>query len=175
MNSLPSSHERNTQLALAHAAEAFKQSLQARNASPATIRAYLEDVGQFISWFHDQTVLERVDHVEHRDIEAFLAYLGKKGITGTIRRRKFSALRCFFNCLEMDGSIGKDRTKGVVRPRAEHLTPQILFGHEYKALLYEACDNTRDQAILQVFLQTGIRVGELCALTAEDVDAKCAN
>jgi integrase len=30
--------------------------------------------------------------------------------------------------------------------------------------------NPRDYAILQVFLQTGFRVSELCALTLEDID-----
>ena len=48
--------------------------------------------------------------------------------------------------------------------------PTILYQHEYKALLYEARNNPRDLAILQTFLQTGIRVGELCNLTIEDID-----
>lgn len=172
MNSLPGSHEPNNRMSLTQATAGFQQSLEARNASKGTIRAYLEDVGQFIVWFQDQSVLAAVDQVERRDIEAFLAYLGKKGITGTSRRRKLSALRRFFGCLEMDGCVGRDPTKGVTRPKAEERTPQILFSHEYKALLHEARGHVRDQAILQVFLQTGIRVGELCALTLDDVDLK---
>ena len=41
---------------------------------------------------------------------------------------------------------------------------------EYTKLLSLAGANHRDYAILQVFLQTGIRVSELCALTREDID-----
>ena len=40
----------------------------------------------------------------------------------------------------------------------------MLQKNEYKALLYEARDHPRDFAILQLFLQTGIRVGELSRL-----------
>ena len=172
MNSLPGSHEPNTRTSLTDAIAPFQQSLQARNAAQGTIRAYLEDVGQFVAWFQEQSVLAGVDQVQRRDIEGFLARLGRRGVTGTSRRRKLSALRRFFACLEADGSVSRDPTRGVARPKAEERTPQILFGHEYKALLYEARNHVRDQAILQVFLQTGIRVGELCALTIDDIDLK---
>jgi len=40
----------------------------------------------------------------------------------------------------------------------------------YKALLYEASDNIRDYAIIQTFLQTGIRLSELVNLRVEDLD-----
>ena len=169
MNSLPGNHDQRT-ITLDHASKAFRQSLAAANASPATIRAYLDDVEQFVAWFREQSVLERADQVERQDIEGFLACLGERGITGTSRRRKLCALRRFFSCLRDDGLVPAEPTAGIRRPKAEERTPQILYGHEYKALLYEARDNIRDQAILQVFLQTGIRVGELCSLTLEDID-----
>jgi integrase/recombinase XerC len=108
--------------------------------------------------------------VERQDIESFLAYLGQKSITGTSRRRKLCALRRFFSCLRDNDLVSADPTASIRRPKAEERTPEIIYGHEYKALLYEARGNVRDQAILQVFLQTGIRVGELCALTRDDID-----
>jgi integrase len=45
------------------------------------------------------------------------------------------------------------------------LKPNILYKEQYKALLYEASDNIRDYAIIQTFLQTGIRLSELVNLT----------
>jgi site-specific recombinase XerD len=41
--------------------------------------------------------------------------------------------------------------------------------NKYKQLLAEAASNPRDYAILQVFLQTGVRVSELCALRIDDI------
>jgi integrase len=46
----------------------------------------------------------------------------------------------------------------------------ILYKEQYKALLYEASDNIRDYAIIQTFLQTGIRLSELANLRVDEVD-----
>ena len=66
--------------------------------------------------------------------------------------------------------LEKNPAAKVSPPNGEKRNPTILYQHEYKALLYEARNNLRDLAILQTFLQTGIRVGELCNLTLEDID-----
>jgi len=166
-NAAPSSH-----LSFTDAQEVFRQSLQARNAAARTIQAYRQDVRQFRTWLHRQIALGSVHQVQREDIEAFLAYLGQQGTTGTSRRRKLCALRQFFACLEDHGYLTTAPTEGVARPKAEERTPQILYSHEYKALLYEARAKPRDQAILQVFLQAGLRVGELCALTGDNLDLR---
>jgi site-specific recombinase XerD len=49
---------------------------------------------------------------------------------------------------------------------------QVLYKEQYKALLYEASDNIRDYAIIQTFLQTGIRLSELADLRVDDVDVE---
>jgi len=46
----------------------------------------------------------------------------------------------------------------------------LLTTPEYKALLFEAASSPRNLAILQVFLQTGVRGGELCALNLHHID-----
>ena len=57
-----------------------------------------------------------------------------------------------------------------MQPRREEKEPHILFKEQYKALLYEASDNIRDYAIIQTFLQTGIRLSELAHLRVDDID-----
>jgi integrase len=46
----------------------------------------------------------------------------------------------------------------------------VIYKEQYKALLYEASDNIRDYAIIQTFLQTGIRLSELANLRVDEVD-----
>jgi site-specific recombinase XerD len=46
----------------------------------------------------------------------------------------------------------------------------VLFKNEYKALLFEAQENSRDYAILLTFLKSGIRESELAALELNDID-----
>jgi integrase len=58
----------------------------------------------------------------------------------------------------------------VSAPKRERNGRTYLTPEEYTRLLSLAGSNPRDYAILQVFLQTGIRVSELCSLTLSDVD-----
>ena len=63
----------------------------------------------------------------------------------------------------------RTRPRGAT-PKKERGSRTALRSDEYTKLLSLAGANPRDYAILQVFLQTGIRVSELCALTREDID-----
>src|SRR4029453_3150176 len=49
-------------------------------------------------------------------------------------------------------------------------SPTLSLKNEYKALLFEAQDNSRDFAILLAFLKSGIRERELADLQIDDVD-----
>ncbi len=64
------------------------------------------------------------------------------------------------------------RIIGNHRARREEKEPNILYKEQYKALLYEASENIRDCAIIQMFLQTGVRLSELVNLRVEDVDVE---
>jgi integrase/recombinase XerC len=80
------------------------------------------------------------------------------------------ALREYFRFLEGIGEIKKSPTSGVETPKREKNARQFLRSDEYTKMLSLAGSNARDYAILQVFLQTGIRVSELASLTLRDID-----
>jgi site-specific recombinase XerD len=81
-----------------------------------------------------------------------------------------SAIREYFRFLVGIGVIPKSPTTGVETPKREKNGRQVLRSDEYTKMLSLAGANPRDYAILQVFLQTGIRVSELAHLTIEDID-----
>jgi site-specific recombinase XerD len=81
-----------------------------------------------------------------------------------------SALREYFRFLEGIGVITKSPTTGIETPKREKNGRQVLRSDEYTKMLSLAGANPRDYAILQVFLQTGIRVSELANLKIEDID-----
>jgi site-specific recombinase XerC len=86
------------------------------------------------------------------------------------RARKMSAIREYFRFLEGVGVIQKSPTTGIETPKREKNSRQYLRSDEYTKMLFLAGANPRDYTILQVFLQTGIRVSELAHLKIEDVD-----
>jgi integrase/recombinase XerC len=58
----------------------------------------------------------------------------------------------------------------IETPKREKNGRQVLRSDEYTKMLSLAGANPRDYAILQVFLQTGIRVSELANLKRDDID-----
>lgn len=151
----------------------FITTLQSRNRSQATIRAYASDLEQFTTWLGaTNAAVHSANDVQRVDIIEFLAELGRRDVTGVSRARKLAALREFFRCLEDEGVIAKAPTAGVATPKRERPGRAFLRSDEYSRMLSLAGGNPRDYAILQVFLQTGVRVSELCELRVDDVDLR---
>jgi site-specific recombinase XerD len=149
----------------------FLRSLEGLNRSPATLRAYRTDVEQFIGWLHQTNVVAAAPaQVVKADVTEYLADLHQRGVTGLSRARKLAAIRAYFGYLEGEGVVGRSPAATVQTPRKEKNTRTWLRPEEYRGMLARAGGSPRDYAVLQVFLQTGVRVGELCALRLSDLD-----
>src|SRR5215471_14461427 len=149
----------------------FLDGLHGKNRSAATIRAYSSDISQFISFLHANNVsIQTPADVEKVDVVEYLSSLARKEITGIARARKMSAIREYFRFLEGIGAVSKSPTMGIETPKREKNGRQVLRSDEYTKMLSLAGANLRDYAILQVFLQTGIRVSELANLKIKDID-----
>jgi site-specific recombinase XerD len=153
--------------------DAFLRSLQGKNRSTATLKAYHTDLLQFSIYLQEHNLAAtEPDRVTRTDITEYLAWLGRRGVSGVSRARKLAALREFFRYLEAHGSITRSPANGIDTPRREKHTRAYLQSDEYNRLLSQAGANARDFAIVQVFLQTGVRVSELVSLHLDDVDLK---
>jgi integrase/recombinase XerC len=151
--------------------ELFLTALRGQNYSPKTLRAYGDDLQQFLGWVGENRVDWDVPKRFGRaDIEGFMSYLAGQHMTGVTRVRKLAAIRKFFTFLEENHFISGNPAITVKGARREQKEPGILYKEQYKALLYEASDHPRDYAIIMTFLQTGIRLSELATLAIEDVD-----
>jgi site-specific recombinase XerD len=158
-------------LTLDQALAAFLRSLAGKNRSPATSRAYKTDLSQFIGWIQENNlVARRVDQIERADVGEYFSSLAQRGLTGVSRARKMAAIREYFRFLEDLGHIQRSPAIGVETPKKEKGTRTALRPDEYTRMLSAAGGNPRDYAILQVFLQTGIRISELCDLRLDDID-----
>lgn len=158
-------------LTLEQAKSAFLRALEGKNRSSSTIRAYSTDLIHFISFLHQNNlVIKTPEQVGRPDLTEYLVHLGQRGLMGVSRARKLTAIREFFRFLETDGYIQKSPAQGVETPKKEKNNRGYLRPEEYRSMLSLAGGNPRDFAILQVFLQTGIRVSELCNLRLSDID-----
>lgn len=151
--------------------EGFLRSLDGRNCSPATVRAYATDLAQLVGWLWTTFSPDILpEEVQRADLEDFLYSLSRNGLTGLTRARKLAAIRAFFRYLKGHGVIGSSPAEELEIPKKERKQQVWLHADEYAEMVNQAADNPRDRAILQVFLQTGIRISELCDLTLTDLD-----
>jgi site-specific recombinase XerD len=151
--------------------DVFLKALAGRNFSPKTIRAYGDDLAQFIAWLRTVRIdFDLPRRLDRQDLEAFLHHLSGLGLTGVSRARKLAAIRKFFAFLHENGILRTNPAATVKGARREEKEPAILYKEQYKALLYEASEDPRDYAIIMTFLQTGIRLSELATLRLEDID-----
>jgi integrase/recombinase XerC len=149
----------------------FLRALQGQNYSPKTLRAYGDDLTQFLEWVQKNRVdWETPTRFSRADIEGFMQYLASQRMSGVTRVRKLAAIRKFFAFMAENKILAGNPANTVKGARREEKEPNILYKEQYKALLYEAAHNIRDYAIIQTFLQTGIRLSELVNLRVEDVD-----
>ena len=146
----------------------FKNYLKSNQSSAATIVAYGKDVEQLVS-FLEELQKHHVHEVTKEDIEAFLAKMAGGGYTPKSVSRKLNSTRTFYRFLKVSEYITDDPSLLVAHPQYHLAPPRILTPTEYRALRDAAQNDARMYAIIELLLQTGIRIGELASLKMEDV------
>ena len=157
------------------AIDAFARHLeQGRRLSAHTVRAYGEDVRQFLAFLQQQASPPRAwREVTHREVRRFLAGLQAARYARRSTARKLAALRAFFRFLVATGAAEGNPAVGIHSPRRERRLPAILREDEIERLLLAPDRDTplglRDAALLETLYSTGMRVAELCALDRSQV------
>jgi integrase/recombinase XerD len=152
-------------------ASSLDQFIRELDKSPLTIQAYRTDIQQFITWLseNDMTVT-RVHYVTRSHINEYLRYLANQGRTGTTRARKLVSLHVFFTYLVKEGVLSHSPASRVKRPRRERKPKHILRPDEFRRIVAAARGNPWDYALLQLLIQSGIRVSKLIAICVPELD-----
>lgn len=146
----------------------FIQHLASQGKSNFTLVAYKKDLEQFVGHI---TSLEKNDirEIKKEDIDGFIAKLIKDGYTKKSASRKLNSIRTFFRFLKNSQKIDQNPALDVSHPKYTQTPPRILSKLEYHALRDFAKDDARTYALIEVLLQTGIKIGELAGLRLGDV------
>ena len=142
--------------------------LKSKKHSSATVLAYGKDIEQLTS-FLEELEKHNIHEVAKDDIQAFLGKLSEKGYTPKSLSRKLNSTRTFYRFLKVNEYITDDPSLLVSHPQYELAAPRILKPTEYRALRDAARNDARMYAIIEMLLQTGIRIGELADLRIEDI------
>ncbi|MBT2674196.1 phage integrase N-terminal SAM-like domain-containing protein [Streptomyces sp. ISL-14] len=148
--------------------ESFFRDCFLRNLRPATI-GYYKNEFHAAKKFINKTLVE----CEQQDIENLIIE-SKKLIKVTTINTRLRALRSFYNYLYKNKLIDKNPMKNIKLLRDRLKTIETLDSKELELLLktirkQKTFVGFRDEVILLVFLDTGVRLSELVGIEVEDV------
>lgn len=153
---------------------AFIEYLQIeKNASPYTVEYYRNDLEIFFR-FLEQEGMGNLQEVDTQVVRLFLTTLYDQQLSRRSVSRKISSLRSFYKFLDREEGLEANPFFHLTLPKAAKPIPGFLYMEELEKL-FEVSDMSdplgqRDQAILETFYATGMRVSECQGLKMQDID-----
>ncbi len=148
--------------------QAFIEHLTNQGKSKHTIVAYKKDLEQFIAYLSSLEITD-VKEVKKENIDGFVKKLLNENYTHKSASRKLNSIRTFFRFLKQDDIIVQNPALEVSHPKYAQADPRILSKLEYRALRDFAKEDDRTYAMVELLLQTGLRIGELAEIKKSDV------
>ena len=143
--------------------------MASRNLAARTREEYKADVTQLADFLKTRRV-DGVGETGLSHLQAFLAELDDRGLAGVTRRRKTASIKAVFGFLAAQGLLARNPARELIPPEREYKEPRFLSTQEYRALLRACAHETRDAAVIELILQTGIRLSEVARLRLDDVE-----
>jgi site-specific recombinase XerD len=141
----------------------FVESLKTKGRSPATILAYRSDLEQLVDFLIKK---EKVtpDQVQSTDLDSFRDTLLADKYTPKTVSRKLNAVKTFFRWMIDQNLITNDPSSSVAHPKIDNVLPKFLSQLEYRALRDVTRSDIRIAGIVELILQTGLRISEVASL-----------
>ena len=160
-----------------------------RKYSPRTVEAYRDDLRDFCTFLGLEPDEFQTDLAGEDDIKAWMLYLieEQKQSPRSVKR-KLSALHSFYKWLLRQGLVKKDITRRITPPKVDKPLPVFFREEEVNRALNstlqsvtttetgrsakhaESTNALRDELIISLLYQTGMRQAELLGLTDADID-----
>ncbi len=155
---------------------AFENDLYRRNCANATVATYRSCLKMFAAFYRGELGKPGpyVARLQETDLKAFIDHLRyHRKLSATSINRYISALRAFANFIHINGRHRKMVAQHLKTYRVDTKEPVDLSQQERRRLIkavdLDGRNGLRDFAILQIFLQCGLRVSELVRLSRDDV------
>jgi site-specific recombinase XerD len=145
----------------------FVDHLSEKDRAQSTIIAYKKDIQQLLDHIGGSTGKTHVHHINTDDVNSFLSTLDDQQYTKKSISRKLNSIKTFFRFLKLNDLVVEDPSTVISHPKFETPAPRILTKTEYRALRDAAREDPRTYAIIEMLLQTGIRIGELAQIEVE--------
>lgn len=148
-----------------------------KRASGHTLTAYGHDLDQFVKYLLFQYELDKPETVTPPMLRSWIVSLVEEGLNPASVNRKMATIRSFYKFLRRKNLILKDPTANLNSLKTRKKLPAFV---EEKAMdmlfdsvaFPEGFEGLRDRIILELLYGTGMRLSELIALEADQVDTE---
>ena len=147
--------------------DSYKLYLQATiRASAETVRSNVANNSLYARWCKDEG--EPLITASRDAVARYVAWQHEHKASATAANRMLAA-RSLYRWAISEGLREDDPTEGMKPKRGKAQARRPYDNNELRALL-KACLNQRDRAMILLLLASGLRRGELVALTTDDID-----
>lgn len=144
-----------------------------RQVSAHTLDGYRRDLLKVLA-LCEQNSIHAWPALDTRSLRAFIARLHAQGQSSRSLARLLSAVRGLYQYLGREGLCRHDPATGLAAPKGERRLPRTLDADRTAQLLDGALDDDflarRDQAMLELFYSSGLRLSELVGLDIAELD-----
>ncbi len=162
-----------------------------RRYSLRTVSEYGDDLRAFAELLGGEEKFDPA-RADTTDVKTWMVDMLDGGLSPRTVKRRLSALRSFYKYLLRQGLVKRDITQGVIAPKTDKPLPvffresemekeQAIGERELDELMHspdgeasprEVFELTRDNLIISMLYQTGMRRAEIVGLTDGDIDLK---
>ncbi len=146
----------------------FISSLSDKGRSPSTILAYRSDLEQLVE-FLTKNSIATPDQIKSEDLDTFRDTLLAQKFTPKSVSRKLNAVKTFFRWMVETNYVTVDLSKSVTHPKVENSMPKFLTPLEYRALRDVVKSDSRISAMIELILQSGLRISEVANMKTHDL------
>ena len=163
-----------------------------KDASIYTLRNYRQALLEFAEWYQNKNGQNAPwENLKRDTFRVFLRHLGRTNFSQAAIRLRFSAINSFYKYLMRRGLLEASPVKGITLPKPAKRLPQFMTieqmvqlldapeaEYRTKVLAYEGTNKKvqqapylRDRAILETIYSCGLRIGEICRMLSDEIDA----
>jgi len=142
-----------------------------------TVRAYIDDLNQFINFQQKINPLLLLPHgILHSHLRSWIVQLNESGVSTRTITRKISSLKKYFKFLISNKFVENNPFDKIIAPKVKKKLPSFINSVEIdnSSEIIQFTDDfigKRDKVILEILYCTGIRLSELINLKHSNIDS----
>lgn len=145
----------------------FLEYQSAKGASWYTVRNYSHAISKLLRFAQERNIVNP-EQMNSEFFREYIMVLTEQKLSPFTIDQRLQPIRSFFGFLQREG-LADVSPEIVPVPKTPQRLPRFLTKAEMEKLLSEP-KSIRDQAILETFYGTGIRLGELASLNIDDLE-----